>query len=175
MSDTAYFNDLMARMEELFFHELSDCAGWKTEFIGIDFIQSKDIKGATREEIIEGCIREMTQAGLVEEVSYAIAGLDILLVMKVKGCIHLGKEAALKQRGIKVYNCVIANMINDQLIEKLNYETTYVAAIDVDEKSGLCQLKIAIYSDKDKIGAVSDWSEECNMIDEQNKWVTIGK
>ena len=34
MDSINYCNELMARMEELFFHELSDCAGWKTEFIG---------------------------------------------------------------------------------------------------------------------------------------------
>jgi hypothetical protein len=173
MSNNAYYNDLMARMEELFFHELSDCAGWKTEFIGIDFIQSKNIDASNRESVIESCIREMTGAGLIQEASYAIAGEDILLCLKVKGCIHIGKEVRLKERGIKVYNCVIANMINDQLIEKLGYETTYVADINVDEKSGQCQIRVAIYADKDKIGAVSDWSEECRMIDEQNKWVTI--
>ena len=175
MSNNAYYNDLMARMEELFFHELSDCAGWKTEFIGIDFIQSKQIDSTNRETVIESCIREMTGAGLIEQASYAIAGKDILLCLKVKGCIHMGKEVRLKERGIKVYNCVIANMINDQLIEKLAYETTYVADINVHEKSGQCQIRVAIYANKDKIGAVSDWSEECRMIDEQNKWVTIGK
>jgi hypothetical protein len=173
MSNNAYYNDLMARMEELFYHELSDCAGWKTEFIGIDFIQSKQIDGTNRETVIESCIREMTRAGLVQEASYAVAGKDILLCLKIKGCIHLGKEVRLKERGIKIYNCVIANMINDQLIEKLNYETTYVADINVDEKTGLCQLKIAIYENKDKIGCVSDWSEECRLIDENTKWVVI--
>ena len=36
MDRMAYCNDLMARIEELFWHELSDCAGWKTEFIGTE-------------------------------------------------------------------------------------------------------------------------------------------
>ena len=85
----------------------------------------------------------------------------------------MAKEARLKERGIKIYNCVIANMINDQLIEKLNYETAYVADIDADEKECLCQLKIAIYETKEKIGCVSDWSEECQRIDENNEWQTI--
>ena len=51
MDKISYCNDLMARMEELFFHELSDCCGWKTEFIGIDFIQARNIeqsKGCSR-------------------------------------------------------------------------------------------------------------------------------
>lgn len=173
MDKMAYCNDLMARIEELFFHELSDCAGWKTEFIGVDFIRAKKIKGNSRETIIENCLREITKAGLAEEASYAIAGKDILLCLNVKGCVHLGKEARLKERGIRVYNCIIANMITDQLVEKLNYETTYIAGIDVDKKKGLCQLKIAIYATPEKIGCVSNWAEECRWIDENNKWVTI--
>lgn len=173
MDKMPYCNDLMARMEELFFHELSDCCGWKTEFIGVDFIQDKNIAGTNREEIIESCIREITKAGLADEISYAIAGKDILLCLRVKGCIHLGKEAKLKERGIKVYNCIIANMINDQLIEKLNYETAYIASIDVDENQELCELKVAIYETAEKVGCVSDWSAEYRRIEENNEWVTI--
>jgi hypothetical protein len=173
MDKIAYCNDLMARMEELFFHELSDCAGWKTEFIGVDFIHSKNIEGKTREEIIEGCLREITRAGLAREVSYAVAGRDILLCLKVKGCLHLGKEARLRDRGIRVYNCLIANMINDQLIEKLGYETTYVASIDVDEQDATCLLKVAIYETPDKIGCVSNWADEWRRIDANRQWVTI--
>jgi hypothetical protein len=160
-------------MEELFFHELSDCAGWKTEFIGADFIQSKDIEGGNRDEIIRSCIKAITAAGLAEEGSFAVAGKDILLRLKIKGCIHMGKEARLKDRGIKIYNCIIANMINDQLIEKLNYETAYVASIDADEEQDLCEIKIAIYETMEKIGCVTDWSEECQRIDEKNEWQTI--
>jgi hypothetical protein len=64
-------------------------------------------------------------------------------------------------------------MINDQLIEKLNYETAYVASIDADEAQGLCEIKIAIYETMDKIGCVSDWSEECRRIDDNDEWQTI--
>ncbi len=110
----AYCNDLMARLEELFFHELSDCAGWKTEFIGVDFIQSKNIEGDNRDDIIRSCLKEIVAAGIIEDVSFAVAGEDILLCLKVKGCIHMGKEASLKERGIKPYNCVVTNMVNDQ-------------------------------------------------------------
>ena len=52
MDKLEYYNDLMARMEELFFHELSDCAGWKTEFVGVDFIQSANVGGDSRDELI---------------------------------------------------------------------------------------------------------------------------
>lgn len=173
MDKMDYCNDVMARMEELFFHELSDCAGWKTEFIGVDFIQSEDIEGDNRDDIIRNCIKAITAAGLAEEGSFAIAGKDVLLRLKIKGCVHMGKETRLQERGIKIYNCIIANMINDQLIEKLDYETAYVAEIDADEKAGLCEIKVAIYENMDKIGCVSDWSEECRRIDDNNEWQTI--
>jgi DNA-binding protein len=173
MDRMAYCNDLMARIEELFWHELSDCAGWKTEFIGVDFIQSENIEGGTREEVIRNCLKAITGAGIAEEGSFAVAGKDILLRLKVKGCIHMGKEVRLKERGIKIYNCVIANMINDQLIERLDYETAYIGSIDADEKENVCELKIAIYENIDKIGCVSDWSEECRRIDEEDLWETV--
>ena len=173
MNRTDYFNHMMARLEELFYHELSDCACWKTEFIGVDFIQSKDIQGDTPVEIIENCIQEIIAAGLVKDISYSIGGQDILLYVKVNGCIHIAKETMLRQRGIKIYNCPIINMILDQIIEKLNFETTYVADIDVNENTGECLLKCAIFENPEKIGNVCDWSDECRLIDDNNEWTTV--
>jgi hypothetical protein len=174
MDKLEYYNDLMARMEELFFHELSDCAGWKTEFVGVDFIQSANVGGDSRDELIANSLKAMVDAGLIKGASFAIAGRDILLTFKVKGCQHMRKEAKLKERGIKIYNCIIANMLNDQLIEKLGYATAYVAGIEADEKSGLCQVQVAIYETPEKIGCVSDWNEERRRIDEEDRWINVG-
>ncbi|HOO47179.1 MAG TPA: hypothetical protein PLM29_13170 [Deltaproteobacteria bacterium] len=160
MDKTEYFNNLVVRLEELFFHELSDCAAWKTEMIGVDFIQSANITGSTPEEIIESCIREITKAGLASEITYSISGKGILLRMNVKDCIHIPKETTIKAHGVEPYNCPIANMIRDQLIEKLQYETTYVASMDTDEAAKECALQVAIYETSDKIGEVTDWSNE---------------
>ncbi|GAB6144780.1 hypothetical protein [Desulfocicer niacini] len=173
MDKTQYFNEVMARTEELFYHELSDCACWKTEFIGVDFIQSKNIQGSTPEEIIENSIREIVAAGFTEKISYSIRGNDILLYVKIKGCLHMPKEVILKKRGIKPYNCPIINMILDQLIEKLNFETTYVADVEIDENSNECVLKCGIFETPEKIGNVCDWSSECQLVDEQDEWKTV--
>lgn len=173
MDKIAYFNSLMARTEELFYHELSDCAGWKTELIGIDFIQSKTIEGDSPAAVIESCIREIAAAGLIEGASYSLGGRDILLNVRVKGCIHLAKEAMLLQGGIEPYNCPIINMILDQLIEKLNFETTYVAELEVDSDAQMCTVKCAIFDTAEKIGNVCDWSDECRLMDEENRWHTV--
>lgn len=162
MDDNLYLNQLLYRMEEVFYHELSDCAAWKTELVGIDFIQSQDIKGSNEDEIITACIASIKAAGLAEDIEYSIGGRDILLKLKIKGCGLMHKEVLLRKGGIKPYNCPITNMILDQLIEKLGYCTTYVADLDVPEGAGVrpCQVKAAIYATPEKIGAVSDWSQQ---------------
>ena len=160
MDDTRYFNELLYRMEEIFWHELSDCAPWKTEYVGVDFIQTQGIKGDNEVEIIGACIERIKAAGLVEDIEYAIRGRGVLLKLQVQGCKLALKETLLRNSGIKPYNCPIANMIRDQLIEKLGYETSYLADLAADEKSGRCDLKVAIYATPAKIGEVSDWSKE---------------
>jgi hypothetical protein len=160
MDRVEYFNDMLVRLEELLFHELSGCAAWKVEMVGVDFIQSKKIEGNTEEEIISRCIKEITAGGLVKSMTHSIGGKGILLSLKMKDCIHLPKEARVKKDGITPYICPIANMILDQLIEKLKYETTYLARLDIDERRGECKVKCAIYKTPDKIGVVSDWSKE---------------
>ena len=160
MDKVEHFNDMLVRLEELLYHELSGCAAWKVELVGIDFIQSKKIEGDTEEEVINNCIKEITADGLVKSMTYSIGGKGILLNLKMKSCIHLSKEVRLKKDGIKPYICPIANMILDQLIEKLKYETTYLAKLDINEKTRECKVKCAIYETPDKIGLVSDWSKE---------------
>ena len=153
-------NQMLYRMEEVFWHELSDCAPWKTEYVGIDFIQAQDIKGKNEDEIIGGCIDRIKAAGLAEHIDYSIGGNEILLKLQVQGCKLMLKETMLRESGIKPYNCPVANMIRDQLIEKLGYETTYLADMKADEKCGSCALKVAIFATPEKIGAVSEWAKE---------------
>lgn len=160
MNEMEYCNDVLVRLEELLFHELSGCAAWKVELVGVDFIQSKDIQGDTPDDVIQNCIREIKSAGFVEEMNYAISGEDVKLELTMKGCCHLPKEIKLRQDGIKPYICPLANMVLDQLIEKLDYETTYVADLVIDEKSGECRVWSAIYENEDKIGCVCNWNEE---------------
>ncbi len=160
MDRNALLNQMLYRMEEVFWHELSDCASWKTEYVGIDFIQAQGIEGTNENQVIRSCIDHIKASGLVEDIDHSIAGNGILLKLKVRGCQLMLKETLLSKSGIKPYSCPIANMIRDQLIEKLGYETTYLAEMAPDEKTGCCALKVAIYATPEKIGAVSDWSKE---------------
>jgi len=160
MDKVEHFNNMLVRLEELLYHELSGCAAWKVELVGVDFIQSKKIEGNTEKEVIDHCIKEITAGGLVKNMTYSIGGKGVLLSLKMKDCVHLPKEIRLIKGGIHPYICPIANMILDQLIEKLKYETTYLAKLDFNETTGECNVKCAIYETPDKVGLVSDWSKE---------------
>jgi hypothetical protein len=159
MDTVKYLNEVIVRLEELLYHELSGCASWKTEFVGIDFIQSKNIEGKTLDEIVTKCIKEIKAEGLVKDISYLVGGNGVLLRLKIKHCIHLPKEVRLKKDGVAPYICPITNMIVDQIIEKLKYETSYVAKLDIREDAKECTVFVAIYETPEKIGEVSDWTQ----------------
>ena len=160
MNEMKYCNEVLVRLEELLFHELSGCAAWKVELVGVDFIQSKNIQGNTPDEIVQNCIREIKNAGFVEEMSYEIGGKGVKLELKMKGCVHLPKEKKLGEDGVKPYICPLTNMILDQLIEKLNYTTAYVGEMIIDEKTGECRTRSAIFETPETIGTVCNWDEE---------------
>ena len=154
-----YFNDMLAQLEALLYHEVALSAVKKVDFVGTDYLNTKEIQGDTAEEIVESCIKELTSQGIVKEIRYSLLCFDILLKLEMKGCIHIPKEAKLKKEGVKPYMCPIANMIGDRIIEILDYETTYMADMEIDEHSGSCIVKYAIFKDTDKIGQVSDWTK----------------
>lgn len=160
MDTVKYLNDVLVRLEELLYHELSGCAAWKVEFVGVDFIQSRKIEGKTLDEIITSCIREIVSGGLVKDIDYVVGGKGVMLKLKVRDCVHLPKEVRLKQEGVAPYICPIMNMILDQILEKLKYETSYLARMEVDENAKACTIYAAIYETPDQIGVVSDWSKE---------------
>ena len=159
METVKYLNEVLVRLEELLYHELSGCAAWKVEFVGIDFIQSKKIEGKTLDEVIRSCIKEIVAGRLVKDISYLVGGKGVMLKLKIKDCIHLPKETRLKKDGVAPYICPITNMILDQILEKLKYETSYLARLDIREDTKECTVFAAIYETPEKIGEVSDWTQ----------------
>lgn len=158
MDMNLYFNDCLARHEELLFQELGQATMWKPEYVGIDYIQSKKIEGKTAEEVIESCIREMKADGLVKDMTYKRGPEGILLKLVVHGCIHLPKEVQLKKAGVKPYCCPITNMILDRILKVLKFEITFLGGnMEIDEEKEKCTIRCGIWETADEIGIVSDW------------------
>jgi hypothetical protein len=159
----AYFNDLLVRLEEIFYQELSGMVHPKVEYVGTDFLKSKSIEGNTVEQVVDNCIREIKVGGLVQDITYSRGGGGILLTLNVKGCVHLPMEARLKsgaknEGGVAPFMCPIANMILDRILNNLKYEMVYCASLEtIDTEKGECTLKCVIYESAEKIGQVGDW------------------
>ena len=164
MDSIKYCNDLLVRLEELMFHELSGMVWWKCEFVGVDFIRSKQIKGKTVDEIVSSCSKEIVADGLVKNLSHKVGADGVMLKLRIKGCIHHPKEAQIKKDGVAPYICPIANMILDQIHEKLKYETSYLAKLAIDGDKKECLVYMALYQTAAKIGQVSDW-----LADDEDK------
>ncbi len=152
-----YCNELLSRLETLAYHELSGMIHWKCEFVGVDFIRSKQIEGKTVDEIVTSCSKVMAAEGIVSNIAHKVGKDGVMLKLRVKGCVHHAKEAQTKKEGVGPYLCPIANMILDQIHEKLKYTTSYLAKLGIDGDNKQCLVYMALYETPDKIGCVSDW------------------
>ncbi len=159
MDKMTYCNDMLARLEELLYQELSRCASWKMDFVGTDFLTSKNIEGSTVPQVVDACVKEIKAGELVQEMKYKVGGLGILLKLEVDGCIHMPMEIKVKREGIRPYMCPIANMTVDRVVDKLGYVASHIAKIDINENAGHCAIMCAIYENESKIGQVSDWTK----------------
>jgi hypothetical protein len=178
MDSIKYSNELLARVETLMFHELSGMVCWKVEFVGVDFIRSKKIEGKNVDEIVTSVSKEIVDAGNTSQITYKTGGEGLMLKLKIKGCVHHPKEAQIKSEGIAPYICPIANMVLDQIHEKLKYETSYLAKLAIDEKKQECLAYMALYETADKIGVVTDWladDEDAGFLADQPSQILAPK
>lgn len=165
MDTIKYCNELLSRLETIAYHELSGMIHWKCEFVGVDFIRSKKIKGKTVDEIVGSCSKAICADGLANSITHKTSKDGVMLKLNVKGCVHQPKEAQTKKEGIAPYLCPIANMVLDQIHEKLKYTTSYLAKLGIDEKNKQCLVYMALYETPEKIGVVSDWLADDEDMD----------
>ena len=157
MDNIKYCNELLSRLETLAYHELSGMIHWKCEFVGVDFIRAKKIEGKNVDEIVASCSKAIAEEGIAKGIAHKVGPDGVMLKLRVKGCIHHPKEAQTRAGGIAPYLCPVANMILDQIHEKLNYTTSYLAKLGIDGDKKQCLVYMALYETAQKIGQVSNW------------------
>jgi hypothetical protein len=157
MDSIKYCNEVLARVESLMYQELSGMARWKCEFVGADFIRSKNIEGKTVAEIVESCTKAITEAGIASSIGYKVGADGVMLKLRVKNCIHHLKETMVQAEGVDPYICPVANMMLDMVHSKLKFETSYLTKLAIDGKNKECLVYMALYETAEKIGQVSDW------------------
>ncbi len=133
------------------------------DFPGVDFIRSRKIEGETLEEMLDSSIKEMTDAGIVKNITYSIDTLGKgvqSFAVSVSGCVHLPKEAKLMEDGVTPFICPIGNMLTAVILENANYEVgsaglgggmggTKTDAINVEKKE--CTLRGRLCKNIDEV------------------------
>ncbi len=159
-----YFNDILARQEEriVVLTGRTQYARFGFEITGADFIRSMKITGKTLDEMLDKCIKEITLAGIVSNITYSPSPLPYPegeVEFKVSGCIHLPKEAKLMEDNITPFVCPLGNMLSTVILENAEFEVGSFGIrggssnINLDKK--VCTLKGLICKNIDQALAMS--------------------
>ena len=152
-----YFNDILARHEEriVVLTGRTDYARFGFEITGADFVRSRNIEGKTLDEMMDNAIKQIVAAGIAESITYSPSPLpkpEGPVEFKVSGCIHLAKEARLKQDGVTPFICPLGNMLTAVILENAHFEMGSVGnrggGIDLDAR--VCTLKSQLCENIDK-------------------------
>ncbi len=123
----AYFNDVLARHEErvVVLTGRTNYARFGFELSGADFARTHQIEGKNIDEIVDSCIKHILAAGMAKSITYSPAPLpkpEGSIKFVVSGCIHLSKEARLKQDGVTPFICPLGNILSAVMLEKANFD-----------------------------------------------------
>jgi len=140
----AYFNDVLARHEEriVVLTGRTNYARFGFEISGADFARTRKIEGKTLDEMVNNCISQILAAGLARNITYSPAPLpkpEGSIKFVVSGCVHLPKEARLKQDGVTPFICPLGNILSAVILENAKFELGSVGnrapnAIDLDKQ-----------------------------------------
>ncbi len=140
----AYLNDVLARHEEriVVLTGRTNYARFGFEISGADFARTRKIEGKTLDEMVDSCIKQVLDAGLAKSITYSPAPLpkpEGSIKFVVGGCIHLPKEARLKEDGVTPFICPLGNILSAVILENAGFEMGSVGnrapnAIDLDKQ-----------------------------------------
>jgi len=147
MIDSYYFRDIVSALEKALYYERGRGSYFRATLIGKDFIDRKNIKGSTAEEVIESCVKVMREDHMMKNASYKKDENGALFTFEMEGCIHLPVEAMLKEEGVPTYICPPVNMILYKIREMMDLAVE-IADITVNQDAGRCVIRVVVFKQK---------------------------
>ena len=144
MIDSYYFRDIVSALEKALYYERGRGSYFRATLIGKDFIDRKNIKGSTAEEVIESCVKVMREDHMMKNASYKKDENGALFTFEMEGCIHLPVEAMLKEEGVPTYICPPVNMILYKIREMMDLAVE-IADITVNQDAGRCVIRVVVF------------------------------
>lgn len=144
MMDQTYFQDTFSALAKALYYERGRGAYFRATMVGRDYIDRREIKGNTSEEVIESCIDVLLKNGIVEKAEYKKDESDTFFTFEVKGCAHLPVEAWLEEEGVPAFVCPPINMILYKIRQLIGLAVE-IADITVHQEEGKCIVRVVIF------------------------------
>lgn len=112
--------------------------------VGRDYIDRKEIRGKTSEEVIENCVKFLMEKDIIQKAVYKKDESDTFFTFEIKGCAHLPVEARLKEEGVPAFLCPPINIILYK-IRQLIGVAVEIADITVNQEERSCIVRVVIF------------------------------
>ena len=142
--DRTYFQDTFSALVKSLYYERGRGAYFRATMVGRDYIDRREIKGDTAEEVIENCIDVLVENDIIEKAAYRKDESDTFFAFEVKGCAHLPVEAWLKDEGVPAFVCPPINMILYKIRQRIGLAVE-IADITVHQEEGKCGVRVVIF------------------------------
>lgn len=144
MIDRTYFQDTFSALVKSLYYERGRGAYFRATMVGRDYIDRREIKGNTSEEVIKSCIDVLLENDIIEKPEYKKDESDTFFTFEVKGCVHLPVEAWLEEEGVPAFVCPPINMILYKIRQLIGLAVE-IADITVNQEEGKCVVRVVIF------------------------------
>ena len=144
MIDRTYFQDTFASLAKSLYYERGRGAYFRATMVGRDFIDRREIKGNTSEEVVGNCIDVLVENQIIEKATYMKDESDTFFTFEIKGCSHLPVESRLEKEGVPAFVCPPINIILYK-IRQLMGLAVEIADIHVHQEEGKCIVRVVIF------------------------------
>jgi len=144
MIDRTYFQDTFSALAKSLYYERGRGAYFRATMVGRDYIDRREIKGDTSDEVIENCIDVLVENNIIDKATYQKDESDTFFTFEVNGCAHLPVEAWLQEEGVPAFVCPPINMILYKIRQLIGLAVE-IADIAVHQEDGKCVVRVVIF------------------------------
>ena len=149
MIDRTYFQDTFSALAKSLYYERGRGAYFRATMVGRDYIDRREIKGDTSDEVIENCIDVLVENNIIVKATYQKDKSDTFFTFEVNGCAHLPVEAWLQEEGVPAFVCPPINMILYKIRQLIGLAVE-IADIAVHQEDGKCVVRVVIFKQQAK-------------------------
>ena len=142
--DRTYFQDTFSALVKSLYYERGRGAYFRATMVGRDFIDRREIKGNTSEEVIGNCVDVLVENQIIENATYRRDESDTLFTFEINGCSHLPVEARLEEEGVPTFVCPPINIILYKIRQLIGLAVE-IADITVQQEEGKCIVRVVIF------------------------------